>query len=52
VLVETTDRIAIVTLESGVVSAARTAYPGYLPIRARLYADAWAEIAGRDGEPR
>jgi predicted amidohydrolase len=52
VLVETTDRIAIVTLESRVVSAARAAYPGYLPVRARLYADAWREIAGRDGEPR
>ena len=51
VLVETTDPIAIVTLDSAVVAAARTAYPGYLPIRARLYADAWAEIAGRDGEP-
>jgi predicted amidohydrolase len=51
VLLETTDRIAIVTLESSVVSAARVAYPGYLPTRARLYADAWGEIAGRDGEP-
>ncbi|MEP7040325.1 MAG: carbon-nitrogen hydrolase family protein [Chloroflexota bacterium] len=51
VLVETTDQIAVVTLESSVVSAARTVYPGYLPIRARLYADAWGEIAGRDGEP-
>jgi len=51
VLLETTDRIGIVTLESRVVSAARTAYPGYLPVRARLYADAWGEIAGRDGEP-
>ena len=51
VLVETTDRISVVTLEGSVVSAARIAYPGYLPVRARLYADAWAEIAGRDGEP-
>jgi len=51
VLVETTDRISVVTLEGSVVSAARIAYPGYLPIRAHLYADAWAEIAGRDGEP-
>ncbi|MDQ2854563.1 MAG: carbon-nitrogen hydrolase family protein [Chloroflexota bacterium] len=51
VLLETTDRIGIVTLESSVVSAARTAYPGYLATRARLYADAWGEIAGRDGEP-
>ncbi len=46
VLAETTDAIAIVTLESRVVSAARIAYPGYLPVRARLYADAWDEIAG------
>ncbi len=51
VLLETTDRIGLVTLESRVVNAARAAYPGYLPIRARLYADAWREIAGRDGEP-
>jgi N-carbamoylputrescine amidase len=51
VVLETTDRIGIVPLESSVVSAARIAYPGYLPTRARLYADAWGEIAGRDGEP-
>jgi predicted amidohydrolase len=51
VLLETTDQIGMVTLESRVVNAARTAYPGYLPVRARLYADAWGEIAGRDGEP-
>jgi predicted amidohydrolase len=51
VLLETTDRIGMVTLESRVVSAARVAYPGYLPVRARLYADAWRAIAGRDGEP-
>ncbi len=51
VIVETTDQLAIVTLESRMVSAARIAYPGYLPVRARLYADAWGQIAGRDGEP-
>ncbi len=51
VLLETTDRISVVTLESSVVRDARIAYPGYLPVRARLYADAWGEIAGRDGEP-
>ena len=28
---------------------ARRAYPGYLPIRARLYADAWSEVAATDG---
>ncbi|MCA1570193.1 MAG: carbon-nitrogen hydrolase family protein [Chloroflexi bacterium] len=48
-LVETTDRIALVTLQATVAADARRAYPGYLPVRARLYADAWAEIAGRSG---
>ncbi|HET6379612.1 MAG TPA: carbon-nitrogen hydrolase family protein [candidate division Zixibacteria bacterium] len=51
VLVETTDRLALVTLDAAVIRRARVAYPGYLPIRARLYADAWSEIAAADGEP-
>ena len=49
VLVETTDTVALVTLDEDVVAQARKGYPGYLPVRARLYADAWADIAGRDG---
>ncbi len=49
VLLETTDPIGIVTLDSAVIRKARVDYPGYLPVRARLYADAWQEIAGRDG---
>lgn len=48
-LVETTDRLALVTIDADVVRRAGVAYPGYLPTRARLYADAWSEIAGRDG---
>jgi len=48
-LVETTDTLVLVTLEAEVVTDARRGYPGYLPVRARLYADAWAEIADRDG---
>jgi predicted amidohydrolase len=48
-LVETTDTLALVTLDAKVVSDARRGYPGYLPIRARLYADAWDEIARSDG---
>jgi N-carbamoylputrescine amidase len=48
-LVETTDTLALVTLDAKVVTDARRAYPGYLPVRARLYADAWAEIARGDG---
>jgi len=49
VLVETTERVAVVTLERSVVLAARAAYPGYLPVRAQLYADAWRAVARRDG---
>ena len=49
VLVETTDTVALVTLDAKVVTDARRRYPGYLPVRARLYADAWDEIARSDG---
>ena len=49
VLLETTDTIALVTVDAAVVAQARRRYPGYLPVRARLYAEAWNEIAGRDG---
>jgi predicted amidohydrolase len=50
-MVETTDALALVTLDEKVVRRAKVEYPGYLPVRARLYADAWAQIAGTDGEP-
>jgi predicted amidohydrolase len=49
VVVETTDRLAIATIDASAVTRARTEYPGHLPVRARLYGDAWTEIAGRDG---
>lgn len=48
-LVETTDQLALVTIDAKTVTAARRRYPGYLPIRARLYADAWDEVARADG---
>ena len=48
-MVETTDTVALVTLDAKVVTDARRAYPGYLPVRARLYADAWDEVARSDG---
>jgi N-carbamoylputrescine amidase len=51
VMVETTDALAMVTLDADVVRQAKARYPGYLPVRARLYADAWADIARTDGEP-
>jgi predicted amidohydrolase len=49
VAVETTDRMAIATLDAAVVGEARKRYPGYLPLRSRLYADAWDEVARSDG---
>jgi predicted amidohydrolase len=49
VLLETTDPLAIVKLDGAAVAAAHKDYPGYLPIRARLYADAWDEIARGGG---
>jgi len=49
-LLETTDTLAVVTVDAAVVANARKGYPGYLPVRARLYADAWAEIAASDGD--
>jgi N-carbamoylputrescine amidase len=48
-LVETTDRMALVTLDATTVTDARRKYPGYLPVRARIYADAWADVAATDG---
>ncbi|HET7676620.1 MAG TPA: carbon-nitrogen hydrolase family protein [Candidatus Limnocylindrales bacterium] len=49
ILLETTDPIGVVRLDRAVIQEARLAYPGYLPVRARLYAEAWGEIARRDG---
>jgi predicted amidohydrolase len=49
VILETTDRMAIVTLDATAAQDARKGYPGYLAIRARVYADAWDEIARGDG---
>ena len=51
VMVETTDTLALVTLDAAAVGVAKVKYPGYLPVRARLYADAWTRVAATDGEP-
>ncbi|MGH2488354.1 MAG: hypothetical protein ACRDFR_01875, partial [Candidatus Limnocylindria bacterium] len=50
-LVETNDRLALITLDHEVIAKARTDYPGYLPIRARLYAEAWAEVEAAATRP-
>ncbi len=47
IILETTDRIAVATLNRDVVRQARRAYPGYLPTRSPLYAEAWAAAARR-----
>ncbi|MDP8904123.1 MAG: carbon-nitrogen hydrolase family protein, partial [Chloroflexota bacterium] len=53
VVLETTDSLALVTLEREAVRQARAAYPGYLPIRADLYARAWSDVAlATNGQPR
>lgn len=41
VLLETTDPVAVVTLERRALAAARQEYPGYLDVRTDVYEDAW-----------
>ena len=45
VLLETTDAVAVVTLDQDVVARARRAYPGYMKTRAGLYAQGWQGVA-------
>jgi N-carbamoylputrescine amidase len=46
VVVESTNPVSVVILDGREVADARRDYPGYLPMRAELYARGWAEIAG------
>lgn len=50
ILVETEERLAFVTLDRSVVERARSAYPGYLPVRADVYARGWASVGPRDAK--
>ena len=50
VMVETTDAVSLVHMDAAAVQRARVAYPGYLPVRAPLYAAAWRDVAARDGK--
>lgn len=45
VVLESTERVALVELSRAAVLAARRAYPGYLALRSRLYARAWSRAA-------
>jgi N-carbamoylputrescine amidase len=51
-LLETTDRLALVTLDERTVRDAQGAYPGYLPIRSDLYARGWSAVSGIDATGR
>jgi predicted amidohydrolase len=45
VLFETTERLALVTLERAAVARAQVRYPGYLGLRPEVYAAAWEAAA-------
>lgn len=49
VLLETTEPVASVTLERALVEDARRLYPGYLALRADVYAAAWARVPASKG---
>jgi predicted amidohydrolase len=48
ILLETTAPVAVASIERGKVRLARSVYPGYLPVRADLYARSWAEVEGSE----
>lgn len=45
VVLESTDPLSVASLEAEELATARRDYPGYLPMRAALYARGWSEIA-------
>jgi len=47
ILLQTLEPIGVVTISREVIRQARIDYPGYLPVRAGLYAKAWDAIAVR-----
>ncbi|MCP4655156.1 MAG: carbon-nitrogen hydrolase family protein [bacterium] len=51
VLAESTEPVTVARLEAELVARARYEYPGYLPVRAELYAAGWAGIAGPGHPP-
>lgn len=45
VLAESTEVMTLVSVERRVIEQARQRYPGYLPTRAKLYAEGWTSVA-------
>lgn len=50
ILAESTDPVVLVDLDRRDVRAARQAYPGYLSMRADLYAHGWSRLAAERGQ--
>jgi len=48
VLLETTDRVGVVTLDRGTLEAARKEYPGYLEMYPDLYACGWRTVESEE----
>lgn len=46
VLIETTDAVAVTTIDENALASARRGYPGYLWTPAGLYAEAWSATGG------
>jgi predicted amidohydrolase len=44
VLAESTEPIILITLDRNVLDEVRRGYPGYLPVRAELYAEMWKSV--------
>ncbi|MCP4901478.1 MAG: carbon-nitrogen hydrolase family protein [bacterium] len=44
VLLETTDQVAVVTIERERLEKAKANYPGYLPERAQFWVEGWSEL--------
>ncbi|MEQ9617433.1 MAG: carbon-nitrogen hydrolase family protein [Phycisphaerales bacterium] len=49
VLAETADRVSIVNLDLDLLESSRSRYPGYLPVRSDLYAEAWGRAEVVEG---
>ncbi|MFO0633384.1 MAG: carbon-nitrogen hydrolase family protein [Nannocystaceae bacterium] len=47
VVLESTETIALATIDDAAVAQAQAQYPGYLPLRSDLYAAAWAKVPRR-----
>ena len=44
VVAESTEPLCMITLDRSVIERARKDYPGYLDVRAELYARAWTDL--------